>query len=60
VNAPQRCVTRTLPVFLSSLFEGFFIVFKRTVAFTDGVLPSAFLGVEPQNIIFVMQTRLLF
>jgi hypothetical protein len=51
---------RTLPVFLSSLSEGFCVVFKRTVAFTDGVFPSAFLGVEPQNIIIVMQTRLSF
>jgi hypothetical protein len=45
---------------LSSLFEGFFVVFKKAVAFTDGVLSSAFLGVEPQNIVIVMQTRLLF
>jgi hypothetical protein len=49
-----------LPVFLSSLFEGLYVVFKITVAFTDGVFPSAFLGVEPLNIIIVMQTRLLF
>ena len=49
-----------LPVFLCSLFEGFFVVFKRAVAFSDGVFPSAFLGVEPQNIIIVMQIRLLF
>jgi hypothetical protein len=60
VNAPQCYVIRTLPVFLCSLFEGFFDVFKRVVAFSDGVFPSAFLGVEPQNIIIVMQIRLLF